>query len=76
MIERGGKLCSWTVFDHPADAPNWYVARLFVLDEPTDEVFLGDTLEEARRFINKNYPGLVCIPRRPQDNAVVVETWL
>jgi hypothetical protein len=76
MIEIDGKLCMWTVYEHPADSPNRYVARLFVLDEPSEAVLVAATLEDLRRFIERVSPGLICIPRQPGDEPHIVEVWL
>lgn len=77
MIESAdGQLCMWTVYAHPKDYPNGYVARLFRLDGPTHDAFFGDSLEEVRAFLDKCYPGLYCIPRSPNDEPQIVETWL
>lgn len=34
------------------------------------------SLEEAREAIQKVRPGLVCMTRCPNDDPVIVETWL
>jgi hypothetical protein len=75
-IEHDGKLCMWTVFERPADAPDQYVARLFELDQPTATAICCDTLEEIREVIARLYPGLTCLPRSPNDEPQIVEVWL
>lgn len=76
MIEIDGKLCMWTIYDSPADAAGYYVARLFVLDQPTTTAFFHEDIEAVRNFINQYYPGLTCIPRQRADHPSVVEVWL
>lgn len=76
MIEIDGKLGMWTIYDHPADYPDKFVARLFVMDQPTDVALVGDSLNSIRTFINRASPGLTRLPRSPHDHPTVVETWL
>lgn len=67
------KLELWTVYDNPADFPGKVVARKFVLDKPTSDMIVGESLEEVRSKI----PGdKVRIPRDPSDPPAVVETWI
>jgi hypothetical protein len=74
----------WTVYDHPRDFPHCYVARKFligeesgaalILDWPTDEVITADTLDEIRELLERR--GLTCFQRAPEDDPVIVETWI
>lgn len=68
----------WTVYDHPRDYPELYVARRWVVTaggiERTDDVrgaHLIDTLRDE--LIDM---GLTCIRRADDDDPVIVETWL
>ena len=63
----------WTIYKHPKDYPNKFVARKFVLDKPTEEILIGDTLEEVRKLLPK---GLTRFERNPSDVLSIVETWL
>lgn len=63
----------WTVYDHPTDYPNGFIARRFTLDGPTSNTVTGATLEAVRAAIPQ---GLVCLPRAGSDDKVIVETWL
>lgn len=76
MIEIDGKLGLWTIYEHPADMPDKFVARLFVMDQPTDVALVGDSLDSVREFISRASPGLTCIQRSPHDHPTVVESWL
>lgn len=64
----------WVIYFNPADFPGQYVARLWKLDQPTDQIITGKTLEELRETFSSQ--GLVCLTRDPSDPAVVVESWL
>ena len=64
----------WTIYDSPTDFPyGTFVARRFVLDQPTAEVVTGATLEEVRAKIP---PALYNIGRYPQDDPKIVEVWI
>jgi len=70
---------SWTIYDHPLDYPDFYVARRFRLDRgpdpiPTLEVRLNTDLEQLRAVFRER--GLYCFPRAPSDEPQIVETWL
>lgn len=64
----------WTIYDHPSDYPDCFVAREFVMDKPTENLIATPDLETLRgHFIEI---GLTCLARSPEDNPSVVETWL
>jgi hypothetical protein len=64
----------WTIYDHPTDFPECFVARLFVLDRPTATVLTAATVDVLqRRFAQM---GLVKIARSPGDDSKIVESWL
>ena len=63
----------WVVYEHPSDYPNKFVARKFVLDQPTAEIVIGGTIEEARLGIPK---GLTRFLPDKEDDECIVEIWL
>jgi hypothetical protein len=63
----------WTIYKYPKDYPNDYVARQFILDQPTQITFIENTYE---RLIRKLPPGMIRIPRDKTDDPVIVETWI
>lgn len=75
----GRQLAYWVVYDHPSDFPNCFVARKFLtlysgeLPAPTNETLSADTLADLRA---KLPAGLIPIERAPDDDPVVLETWL
>lgn len=71
-VQRG-ILNVWTVYDHPADYPQGYIARCFEMDQPTNVIIAGelDTIREC--FM---HCGLVCLHRAPTDDPVIMETWV
>lgn len=66
-------LILWVVYFNPSDFPGKWVVRKWILDQPTHEHFLADSLEGIRSAIPK---GLYRIEREPGDDAVIIETWL
>jgi hypothetical protein len=64
----------WTVYDHPRDYPHGFIARKFLLDQPTDEIITAPTLDEIREAMWQR--GLTCLKRAPGDDPVIVETWI
>lgn len=76
MIEIDGKLGMWTIYEKPADYPAMFVARLFIMDQPTGFVLVGPSLHNVREFIHRASPGLTRLPPSPGDHPTVIETWL
>ena len=67
----------WTVYDHPKDFPDGFVARLHLV-EKSGEAATDQTIEcdlEQLRWIFERV-GLVMIPRSLQDDSKIVESWL
>lgn len=68
----------WTIYDHPTDYPDLYVARRWRIGAgvmiATGHV-LGDTdIEKIRQNLYRR--GLVRINRSPQDDPKIMEVWL
>jgi hypothetical protein len=72
------KLRIWTVYDHPRDYPDTYVACLHVVEaggsRPTDEIIRSTDLEALRAEMLRR--GLFCSPRQPGDDVKIIESWL
>jgi hypothetical protein len=68
----------WTIYDHPADYPDHYVARKWLIGskriepEATDEVLLEIDLDVLRKRIP---PWLYCMPRQSGDDPKIIEVW-
>ena len=77
MAAANDRLNIWTVYDHPRDQPDVFVARRFEIGHehagPTGDVLTAPTLEELRE---KLPAGLVCITRQDGDDPAIVESWL
>lgn len=68
----------WTVTRRPLDMPGVeYAARCHVIEaggsRPTDRVVTAATLVEIRAAIP---PFLHCLPRDPNDDPAIVESWI
>lgn len=67
-------LTIWTIYDHPTDYPNHFVARRFEYDRATAEVMTSSNLDGLRAKMTAR--GLICLARHPADDAKIVEVWL
>lgn len=72
--EMQNGLLIWTVYDHPRDWPDWYVARLFVNDRMRGNMLLNRDLQQLRDELAMR--GLTPLNRSPTDDPVILETWL
>lgn len=74
-----GLLSMWTVYDHPTDYPDSFVARLHVIDaagsRPTGSLIVADSLETIRYVLSFEL-NLTCLTRDPSDDKNIVEVWL
>lgn len=69
-------LTIWTIYDHPRDYPDKFVARPTYVGQRTSigrTVLQADTLAALRELLPL---GLVRMPRLPEDDPVIVETWM
>jgi len=69
-------LTMWTVYEHPSDWPDWYVARAWEIhsDGPraTGNMHMARTLYDLRKLLPY---GLFCMPRQNGDDPCIVEVW-
>jgi len=64
----------WTVYDHPKDYPNAYVARLWNGTVPASDVILCTDIDELRGILQKK--GFVKLMRQKGDDPVIMEVWI
>jgi hypothetical protein len=72
-------LSIWTVYDHPKDFPNTFVARRFecwkVLEPvPTGDLIISPDLPSLRQQLHER--GLTCLPRNAGDDPKIIESWI
>jgi hypothetical protein len=70
----------FTIYDHPKDFPDHFVVRRFTVDKrgaiATGDRWNCENIDAARAVIRDLLPGAICFARSPEDDAVIVETWL
>jgi hypothetical protein len=74
-------LSIWVITHNPSDFPGKYVVRRHEVtrsiaggaSRPTGDVEVGDTLDEVRNLVPA---WAIRFDRNPEDDAVVVESWL
>jgi len=68
----------WTIYDHPKDYPDRFVARRHDVDGAgpvaTDHVITAPDLATLRKAMI--VLGLTCLTRQEEDDPVIVETWM
>lgn len=73
------RLGMWTVYDHPKDYPDGYVARLWWIGrgtmEPSGTFVCGKDLEEIRTYLLTELR-LTRLERNTEDDPVILECWL
>lgn len=69
----------WVIYDHPRDQPDWFIVRK--QHATTDGQIHHDSrsygfrdLENARLWLEQL--GLTRLDRHPDDDPVIVETWI
>lgn len=72
-LSKQTKLPMITVYKHPEDYPEQYVARVWDVNKPTHLIALADTLEELREAIPE---GMCNLGRQQQDDPCIVEVWI
>jgi len=76
MHQKGSKeweLDIWTIYDHPRDFPEHYVARRYVLEKATQDFIVNKSVEQIREIMLKK--GLCKMPRDSGDDPCIVECW-
>lgn len=78
-IEPGGDAFEmWTIYDHPSDAPEFFVARKWLITGgaaiATGETMSEEDIDTLRKYFQIG--GMTCLPRQPGDDPVIVESWL
>lgn len=63
------------VYDHPSDYPEYYIARIFNGDKPTDTIMIKDTLREIQEDIRSN-TDMIFVLRGEEDDTCIVGVWL
>jgi hypothetical protein len=71
-------LSMWTIYDHPSDYPQGFIARRWEISagsaKPTDRTMVSPDLEPLRDRLGGM--GLFRLDRAEHDDAKIVETWV
>lgn len=72
-------LSIWTVYDHPIDMPQYYVARRFKVKPggeggPTHDYIRDTDLERIRKTLKDKF--LTRLPRCSGDDPKIIESWI
>lgn len=73
-------LTMWTVYDHPLDAPDVFIAREWLIPPgggeavPGQRTLRAQTIDDIREQLADW--GLVRLMRSPGDDPRIVESWL
>lgn len=76
LFDLRDRLPMFVVYDHPADFPDHYVARLWVSHPPTPIRFVLRAMTLAALQDTLDALGLVHLMRHEADDPAVVETWV
>jgi hypothetical protein len=72
-------LYQYVIYDHPSDYPDELVCRRIAITAGAmiwdkEPFWTGQNIEEIRLILMGR--GLVCLMRDPDDDPVIVETWM
>lgn len=65
---------AWTIYDHPYDHPNHFVARKFIGEKPTEQLILTDNLPSLYTLIPPRFD--VFIPRSREDDPKIIGVYI
>jgi hypothetical protein len=72
-----GQLLIWKIYDHPADFPDWYVARPHIIRPktggPMPMHLMAKDLDQLRALLPE---GLTRLNRAADDDPSIVEVWV
>ena len=72
-----GQLLIWTIYDHPADYPEWFVARPLIIRPktagPVPMHLIAKDLDTLRTLLPD---GLTRLGRQTDDDPVILEVWV
>ena len=72
-----GQLLIWTIYDHPLDYPDWFVARPHIIrpktSGPIPMHLIARDLDTLRALLPD---GLVRLERQAADDPCILENWV
>ena len=77
-LTRENSMTVWVIYDHPADYPDVFIARQFLIVGgdviPTENTISHRDVDEIRQKLLNH--GLGLVPRFTHDDPKIVETWM
>jgi hypothetical protein len=71
------QLLIWTIYDHPLDYPEWFVARPQIIRPKTSGPIPMHLMAKELNTLRALLPdGLVCLNRQPTDDPFILEVWV
>lgn len=72
-----GQLLIWTVYDHPLDFPDWFVARPHIIRPKTSGPLPMHLMARDLNVLRAMLPdGLTRLKRDPNDDPFILEVWV
>lgn len=80
-MSRDAPLEMWTLYEHPLDYPEGYVARLWCVTtdggaQASETAFYGETRGDVDEFFAERYPELFFVPRAENDEPQILGVWM
>jgi hypothetical protein len=72
-----GQLLIWTIYDHPLDFPEWFVARPHIIRPKTAAPLQLHLMAKDLNLLRAMLPdGLTRLGRQPNDDPAILEVWV
>lgn len=72
-----GQLLIWTIYDHPSDFPEWFVARPHVIRPKTSGPIPMHLIAKDLDLLRAMLPdGLTRLERQVADDPTIIEVWV
>jgi hypothetical protein len=72
-----GQLLIWIIYDHPADYPDWFVARPSIIRPKTGGPVPMHLIAKDLNMLRALLPdGLTCLGRQTMDDPAILEVWV
>ena len=72
-----GQLLIWTIYDHPKDFPEFYIAQPHIIrpktSGPVPMHLMARDLDTLRALLPH---GLTCLKRQEEDDPCILEVWV
>lgn len=82
LIPTQPLLRMWTIYAHPLDFPDSFVVRGHTatasgsVADPEPLAVTSTLIDAQAALLHLVGPALYCLPREPDDDPIIVETWI